>query len=119
MKQYCPSNSKYRSRKVIRNGITFHSVKEANRYAELLLLERAGAISGLKRQVSYKLIPAYYETINGKRRCVERECRYIADFEYIENGEKVVEDTKGFKTPEYIIKRKLMRYIHNIGIREI
>lgn len=112
-------NSKYKSRKVIYNGEKFDSKREANRYAELLLLEKAGVISDLQRQVSIRLIPGQYETINGKRRCVERECRYVADFVYVENGKKVVEDTKGFKTKDYIIKRKLMLWVHGIKIKEV
>ena len=123
------SKSKYGSRKVTYNGILFHSEKEANRYAELLLLKRAGAISGLKRQEAFELIPAQYEyyarygkkgqRLKDGKRCIEKSCVYNADFSYIENGVKVVEDTKGFKTKDYIIKRKLMLYIHNIRIREL
>lgn len=125
------SMNKYKSKKVIVNGITFDSKKEAKRYSELLLLEKAGAISDLKRQVKYILIPAQREFTNeiykkgikkgqfkpGK--LLERECAYIADFEYIENGKIVVEDTKGFRTKDYIIKRKLMLHVHGIRITEI
>lgn len=119
--------SKYRSRKTIRNGIEFDSKKEADRYQELLLLERAGAITNLQRQVKFVLIPAQFEDIYlpkqnriGKGKCIERECSYIADFVYEdEKGLKVVEDTKGFKTKDYIIKRKLMLYMHNIRICEV
>lgn len=116
--------SKYGSRKVIRNGITFDSAKEARRYGELLLLEKAGAIAKLQMQVKFVLIPAQYETTytktgKEKQKCVERECSYIADFVYYENGEKVVEDTKGFKTKDYIVKRKLMLYVHGIKIKEV
>lgn len=107
--------SKYGNRKVIRDGITFDSAKEARRWSELLLLVRAGTIQNLRRQVKYELIPS--QRISGK--VVERACTYIADFVYEENGETVVEDTKGFKTPEYIIKRKLMLWRHGIRIREI
>ena len=116
--------SKYGSRKITRNGITFDSAKEARRYGELLLLERAGAIANLQMQVKFVLIPAQYETTytktgKEKQKCIERECSYIADFVYYENGKKVVEDTKGFKTKDYIIKRKLMLYVHGIEIKEI
>ena len=107
--------SKYGNKKVILNGEKFDSRKEAQRYGVLRLLERAGKISGLKRQVSFELIPS--QRIDGK--VVERAVNYIADFVYKQDGQKVVEDTKGYKTPEYIIKRKLMLYIHNIRIREI
>ena len=106
---------KYRNKKTEVNGISFDSRKEAKRYQELLLLEKAGAITDLKMQVKYVLIPS--QRINGK--VVERECAYKADFVYVENGETVVEDTKGFKTKDYIIKRKLMLHVHGVRIREI
>lgn len=118
--------SKYHSKKITLNGITYDSKKEAKRHQELLLLERAGAIQSLQTQVKYVLIPAQREpdkvgkrggTIKGK--LIERECSYIADFVYIENGQTVVEDTKGYRTTDYKIKRKLMLYIHGIRIREI
>lgn len=102
--------SKYGNRKV--NG--FDSKKEANRYAELALMQRAGAIANLKRQVRFTLIPAQYK--DGK--CIFRSCSYVADFVYEKDGETVVEDTKGFKTPEYIIKKKLMFQVHGILITE-
>lgn len=105
---------KYKAKKTEYDGIIFDSKKEANRYAELRLLERAGEISGLQRQVNFTLIPS--QKIDGK--VVERACTYKADFTYQHNGKTVVEDTKGFKTPEYIIKRKLMLYIHGIRIKE-
>lgn len=107
--------NKYRNKKVCYNGITFDSKKEACRYSELLLLERAGVITDLQMQVPFVLIPS--QRING--RVVERECKYIADFVYTENGKKVVEDTKGMKTDKYIIKRKLMLYVHGIQIKEV
>lgn len=107
--------TKYRNKKVEVNGMTFDSKKEARRYKELLLLEKAGAIQDLQTQVKYVLIPS--QRIDGK--VVERECAYKADFVYIENGETVVEDTKGFKTKDYIIKRKLMLKEYGIRIREI
>lgn len=118
--------SKFGSKKVTVNGITFDSKKEANRYQELVLLERAGRIQGLERQVKFELLPA--QRIDGK--VVERACTYVADFVYWIPAEdellnycgvlqKVVEDTKGFKTKDYIIKRKLMLWVHGIRIREI
>ena len=107
--------NKYHNKKVCYNGISFASKKEARRYSELLLLERAGVITDLQMQVPFLLIPS--QRINGK--VVERECKYIADFVYTENGKKVVEDTKGIKTDKYIIKRKLMLYIHGIQIKEV
>lgn len=121
--------SKYHNRKITVDGITFDSRREYNRYRELKLLERAGIIQGLELQKKYVLIPAQYETferygVKGQRlkdgrKCIEKECAYIADFVYTENGETVVEDTKGMRTKEYIIKRKLMLHIHNIKIKEM
>lgn len=117
--------NKYRNKKVVRNGITYDSKKEADRHAVLKLLERAGKIRELERQVKFVLIPAQYEPDTvGKRggvkkgKLIERECSYVADFVYEENGKKVVEDTKGFRTADYKIKRKLMLYVHGIKIKE-
>jgi hypothetical protein len=117
---------KYNNKKTVLDGISFDSKKEARRYSELSLLEKAGVITDLKRQVKFVLIPAQREAdIIGKRggvkpgKVIERECAYIADFVYQENGKTVVEDTKGVKTKDYIIKRKLMLYIYGIRIREV
>lgn len=107
--------TKYGNRKVIRDGIEFDSIKECQRYCELKLMQRAGVISDLQMQVPFELIPT--QRIDGK--VVERPVTYIADFVYKQDGQKVVEDTKGYKTPEYIIKRKLMLYVRGIRIREI
>ncbi len=106
--------SKYGAKKVTVNGITFDSKKEAKRYEELCLLEKVGKVSNLETQVKFELIPS--QRIDGK--VVERAVHYKADFAYLENGQKIVEDTKGFKTPEYIIKRKLMLYVHGIRVKE-
>lgn len=107
--------TKYKNKKVAYNGEIFDSKKELNRFLELSRLEKAGKIQNLERQVKYVLIPA--QRIDGK--VAERECAYKADFVYeMPNGEKVIEDTKGFKTPEYIIKRKLMLYVHGVKIVE-
>jgi hypothetical protein len=117
--------SKYQNKKVTVDGITFDSKREANRYKELLLLERAGAISDLQRQVKYQLVPAQYrpvfdkKTRKWKERCVEREVNYIADFQYCEDGKLIVEDVKGVKTKDYILKRKMMLYFHGIQVKEI
>lgn len=107
--------SKYHNRKITVDGETFDSIREYRRYKELQLMERAGEISNLRRQDRFQLIPAQYK--DGK--CVERECDYIADFVYTENGVKVVEDVKGVKTAEYIIKRKLMLLCYGIRIKEV
>lgn len=106
---------KYGNRKITRDGITFDSIKECQRYCELKLMQRAGVISDLRMQVAYELIPA--QRIDGK--VVEKATSYVADFVYTENGETVVEDTKGYRTKDYIIKRKLMLWRHGIRIREV
>lgn len=121
--------NKYGNKKITYNGITFDSIKEKDRYIELCLLERAGAITRLHRQVPFELIPAQYETFErygkkGKRlkdgkRCIEKSVDYVADFTYWKNGEFIVEDTKGYRTADYIIKRKLMLSVHNIRIKEV
>lgn len=80
----------------------------------MLLLERTGAIQNLQRQVKYELIPA--QRVDGK--VAERACSYIADFVYEQNGRQIVEDTKGFKTPEYRLKKKLLLYFHGIVVKE-
>lgn len=118
--------TKYGNKKVEIDGIVFDSKKEAKRYQELSLLEKAGAIQDLKRQQKYVLIPAQREpdTI-GKRggrkpgKLLERECAYVADFVYWEDGKLIVEDTKGFRTEGYIIKRKLLLLVYGIRIKEV
>lgn len=109
--------TKYNNTKITVDGQTFDSKKEARRYQELLLLEKAGEIYDLRRQVKFKLIPTQRDEVTGE--VVERECSYKADFVYEEVGETVVEDVKGFRTKEYIIKRKLMLYQYGIRIREV
>ena len=108
--------SKYHSKKAVVNGIVFDSKKEARRYIELKMLERSGKITDLKRQVKYNLIPAQKQD----KKTIERACDYYADFVYRRrDGCIIVEDTKGVKTPEYIIKRKLMLCVHGIRIQEV
>ena len=122
--------SKYHSRKITIDGETFDSQKEYRRYRELLLLQRAGAITDLKRQVEYILIPAQREAdkvgVRGgiiKGKTIEKAVKYIADFVYTENGKTIVEDVKGYKQSTayavFVIKRKLMLYIHGIKVKEI
>lgn len=123
---------KYGNKKITLDGITFDSRKEANRYRELKLLEKAGKISHLRLQVKFILIPAQYEQSKEKYqrgakkglykrgKLLERECAYIADFVYIDaDGKKIVEDTKGMRTKDYIIKRKLMLHKYGIKIKEV
>lgn len=113
--------NKYNAKKTIVDGISFDSAKEAKRYGELKILQRAGKISDLKLQEKFVLIPA--QRINGK--IVERECSYIADFTYTENGRKVVEDVKGYRDPQsagyakFVIKRKIMLEKYGIRVREV
>ena len=116
---------KYKNQKIEVNGMTFDSRKEYYRWCELCQLERVGKITNLQRQVKYVLIPTQYEpsTVNKngtekRGKMIERECSYIADFVYTEKGKTVVEDTKGFKTADYKIKRKLMLAVHGIRIKE-
>lgn len=103
------------------------SKKEHNRANQLKLWQRAGLISSLREQVPFELIPAQYgecgTDLKGKpvRVCIEKSCKYIADFVYTDNetGQTIIEDTKGVRTKEYIIKRKLMLYLHGIRIKEV
>ena len=105
---------KYGNRKVSVNGIKFDSVREAERYVELSLLQRAREISDLRLQVPFELVPKQKDS----RGRVIREIKYVADFVYTENGKMVVEDVKGCKTKEYELKKKLLKYFHNIEIKE-
>ena len=119
--------NKYRNKKITVGNETFDSTKEYERFCELKLLQRGKRISNLQRQVKFVLIPTQREPDEiGVRggvkpgKVIEKECAYIADFVYVnDKGETVVEDTKGFRTTEYIIKRKLMLFVHGIRIQEI
>lgn len=94
----------------------YDSRKEHRRANELKLMQRAGLISNLREQVKYVLIPAQRDT---EGNLLEKDCSYYADFVYERGGVTVVEDTKGVRTKEYIIKRKLMLHVHGISIVEI
>lgn len=94
----------------------YDSKKEHSRANELKLMQRAGLISNLREQVKYVLIPAQRDTAGN---LLEWECSYYADFVYNTDGKTVVEDTKGVRTKEYKIKRKLMLHVHGISIVEI
>ena len=120
------NQNKYKNTKTIVDGIEFDSRKEAARYKELKLLEAAGEIYNLEMQVKFVLIPTQREPdfvgVRGgikKSKVIEKECSYLADFVYIRDGEVIVEDTKGIRTKDYIIKRKLMLYLLGIRIQEI
>ena len=112
--------SKYGNRKVTTPDGTFDSVKEYSRWQELKLLQRAGEIHDLQRQVPFVLIPKQKDE-HGK--VVERELKYIADFVYLANDgtgwRRVVEDVKGLKTEVYRTKKKLMLYRNGIKIQEV
>lgn len=101
--------TKYHSKKVTVDGITFDSKREANRYCELKLLVKAGEITNLKLQPAFELIPRFRK--NGK---VYRKTVYIADFSYFDTRtmKDVVEDAKGVKTPVYALKKKLFEYTY-------
>ena len=126
--------NKYGNKKVTVEGITFDSLHEARRYCELKMLAMAGHIKSLELQKEFELIPAQYEEVRiggyyskgerkgqprTKRVCVEKAVTYRADFCYIEDGKLVVEDAKGFKTKDYILKRKLMLWVKGIKIKEV
>lgn len=100
------------------NGKTYDSRKESNRAAELYLLQRAGEIRNLREQVEFELIPVQHGLYRS-----ERPVKYIADFVYEENTgttwQQVVEDVKGYRTKDYIIKRKLMLQKYGISIKEV
>ena len=127
------SRAKYGNRKAVVDGISFDSKKEAQRYTELKTLEKAGKITGLQLQREFELIPAQREHTNeiyekGPKKgrfkpgkLLECKCSYVADFVYwdLENNCMVVEDAKGMRTKEYIIKRKLMLYKYGIKIKEV
>lgn len=105
---------KYNNKKTEYKGLKFDSKRELNRYLYLESLEKSGAIKDLKRQVKYELLPSQ----KSKKR-TERPVHYIADFAYYLDGEYIVEDSKGCITKDYVIKRKLMLYIHDITITEV
>lgn len=108
--------NKYRNKKIKTAEGVFDSKKELRRWEELKLMLAEGKIKNLQRQVEFELIP---KQLNALGKVIERKCCYKADFVYEYMGDKIVEDAKGFRTPEYIIKRKLMLYIHGIKVVEI
>ena len=127
-KPYRPNN-KYYATKCEYNGEQFDSRREMRRFQELLILERAGHLTNLKRQIKYVLIPSQYKVyerygkngqrLKDKKELLEREVSYIADFVYEMDGKTIIEDTKGVQTKDYIIKRKLMLFVHGIKIKEV
>lgn len=114
---YARKPSKYHNKKVTIDGVTFDSKLEATRYTELKILEHNGLIKDLVLQPSYELIPTFK-----KGNKTYKKASYIADFCYYDNelGKVIVEDTKGFKTDVYILKKKLFEYLYkDLTIREI
>lgn len=109
--------NKYGNKKVTAGGEKFDSQREHQRWVVLKLMERAGKIKDLRRQVKYVLVPSQHDA-SGK--LLERECSYVADFVYYDFAlrREVVEDAKGMKTDVYKIKKKLMLYLHGIQIKE-
>ena len=99
----------------------FDSKREARRYMDLWLMQRAGEISGLRTQVKYELIPKQVHKDGAKEKSIE----YVADFVYEQGGETVVEDSKGFRDTSsaayrlFVMKRKMMLYFHGITVREV
>lgn len=94
--------NKYKNKKVECDGIVFDSIAEMNRYCELKLLQRGGIIENLQLQPTFILQDKF--TKNG---VTYRAIKYKADFMYQDNGKTIVEDVKGFKTKEFLIKQKL------------
>lgn len=135
------SRNKLGNKAIIIDGQRFDSRAEAKRYGQLRMLERAGEISDIRCQVVYELIPAHYEYVptgkifsrgakkgqkEYKRVTVELPVKYIADFVYKDkNGNTVVEDVKGYSDPnsatyaKFVIKRKLMLWIHGVKVKEV
>ena len=107
--------AKYRNKRVVNACGRFDSVKEYDRWCELRSLELIGVIADLRRQVRYEIIPAQYGA-DGK--LLENAAVYTADFVYERNGDTVVEDVKGVRTKDYILRRKLMLQVHGIRILE-
>ena len=101
------NSNKYGAKQAIVDGYTFASQREANRYRELRLLQKAGVITNLELQKRYSI------KVNGVH-----VCDYISDFEYDENGKHVVEDSKGVRTPVYKLKRRLVEAVYNVHILE-
>ena len=119
--QEAKRRNKLHAEKTEYDGEKFDSKKEAKRYAELQLMERTGQITDLRKQVKYVLIPSQTKS-DGKK---EREIAYIADFVYKQDGKEIVEDVKGYRNPssapyaKFVLKRKLMLWVHGIEVQEV
>ena len=120
--------AKYHNKKVQYDGIEFDSKKEMYRYIRLKSMQDEGLITDLRLQVPYEIIPAIYETTTVQlktktkevTKCVQRATHYLADFVYRDqDGNEVVEDSKGLRTKEYLLKKKMMRAFLGIAIKEV
>lgn len=100
------TTSKYHNIKSIYNGVVYDSRKEAKRAYELYILQRAGHVQNVQRQVTFELQPAYI-TADGRK---IQAIKYKADFVYETEGQKIVEDVKGMRTDTYKLKRKMFEY---------
>ena len=111
--------NKYGAQKITVDGVSYDSKAEYRRYCELKLMERCGDIRDLKRQVRFELVPAQYDKDTGKK--LESPITYVADFVYrkTDTNERVIEDVKGHRTREYIMKRKLMLWLYDYRIEEV
>lgn len=120
--------NKYGNHKTRVDGMTFDSIREGRYYIYLRDLLRKGEISNLRMQVPFEVVPAVYTEevvhLNRKdktvRKCVQKAVHYIADFVYTDtaSGKEVVVDAKGYKTKEYILKKKMMLAFKGIEIVE-
>lgn len=119
---------KYHNKKVTFDGFEFDSKKEMYRYIRLKSMQEEGLISDLRMQVPYEIIPAVYEEekvqlktkVKTVTKCVQRAAYYLADFVYKDkDGKEIVLDTKGFRTKEYLLKKKMMRAFLGITITEV
>ncbi len=111
-RSYGSGTNKYHNQKTGEHA----SQKEHKRAGELKLMQRAGLISGLREQVPFELIPTQRDKAGN---LLEKKCSYVADFVYKDkDGNQVVEDTKGIRTAEYRLKKKLMLHVHGIRIKE-
>lgn len=102
---------KYRNTRCEHEGVIFDSIKERTRWLQLLLLAKDGQITYLERQVAFPII------INGIL-----ICKYYADAVYYENGQRIVEDTKSIitkKNPVYRLKKKMLKAVLGIEVREV
>lgn len=109
-------DSKYHAKKTEVDGITFDSKKEADYYASLKLLEKAGEVSDIELQPRFELQEPF--VCDGKK---ERKIEYVADFSFMQNGKRVVVDVKGMRTQVYKLKRKLFLYKYGdqVEFREV